>query len=477
MPRTRGARASRESASDDAPVVGWVMCAACEEWVKLDNTPFETVEEADAAASYRCHKCEALRILREEFALLIKLETEKWHLTVENVKAKCKEESDKATAERRALLAVLAVEKDMRVALMTQIEELQQALQNRDTTIRRCDPTLTDGSPEAEDAGSAHAKVVVTSTDKTLENNSIHNMHQEKSQATDTPKRQVEENEGRASKHGHGRKHNLNRKERKKTHPKPSAPVPTQEAPVPTQGADPSQVSPNSMPCLKKPEPRLAFVLGDGNAHRLRYAVSRATKRSRLVKFRTKRDATLQDVMRDADAADDVWSSPEAIIIIHAGLQDIAYNDVPLKELAQQLTDAIAAWKKRTEKHLFVLYGVPEIPGEAVLNGKCRHWNDLVKLACTELGPRVEFVRAPHMAQESRQGLVYNDTTAEEMGQRLGRRLCTFLGFRPSYATQHRPWVDKSGVAPFMAALGQIMLQMAGPKQVKPMRHPHRFQR
>lgn len=181
--------------------------------------------------------------------------------------------------------------------------------------------------------------------------------------------------------------------------------------------------------------------------------------------------------MRDADAADDIWSLPEAIIIIHAGLQDIAYNDVPLKELAQQLTDAIAAWKKRTEKHLFVLYGVPEIPGEAVLNGKCRHWNDLVKLACTELGPRVEFVRAPHMAQESRQGLVYNDTTAEEMGQRLGRRLCTFLGFRPTYSTQHRPWVDKSGVAPFMAALGQIMLQMAGPKQVKPMRHPHRFQR
>lgn len=67
-------------------MVGWVMCSTCEDWVKLASTPFETVEEAEAAASYRCHKCEALRILREEFALLIKHETEKWHLTVENVK-------------------------------------------------------------------------------------------------------------------------------------------------------------------------------------------------------------------------------------------------------------------------------------------------------------------------------------------------------------------------------------------------------
>ncbi|KAL1440373.1 hypothetical protein MTO96_001197 [Rhipicephalus appendiculatus] len=63
------------------------MCSACEDWVKLASTPFETIEEA--AAAYRCHMCEALRILREELTLLIKWETEKWHLAVENAKAIC----------------------------------------------------------------------------------------------------------------------------------------------------------------------------------------------------------------------------------------------------------------------------------------------------------------------------------------------------------------------------------------------------
>ncbi|KAH6934878.1 hypothetical protein HPB50_001579 [Hyalomma asiaticum] len=472
MPRTKGVKPTRGAAADGAPVVGWVMCSTCEDWVKLASTPFETVEEAEAAASYRCHTCEALRILREEFALLIKHETEKWHLTVENVKAICKEESDKAAAERRALLAELAEERDMRVALKTQLDELRQALQNRDTTASRCDP-----SPrlEAENARSAQDGVVVPRTAEGLGNaqglgNSICSIDQNVSPATDTPTRKDEESDSRASENGPGRTLPLNTKKRKKTRPKLTSPALS-------QNAESSQMSPNAVPGPKKPEPRHAFVLGDRNAYRLRHAVSRATKGSRLVKFLTKRDATLQNVMREADAAGDIWSLPEAIIIIHAGLQDIVDNNVPLKELAQQLIGTVAAWKKRAEKHLFVLYGVPELSGEAPLNEKCRQWNDLVKKACTELGLRVEFVRAPHMAPDSRQGWVYDDNTAEEVGQRLGRRLCAFLGFRPAYATQRRQWVDTSGVAPFMAALGQIMLQIAGPKhQVKHMRHPHYVQ-
>ncbi|KAH6920123.1 hypothetical protein HPB50_028889 [Hyalomma asiaticum] len=360
----------------------------------------------------------------------------------------------------------------MRVALKTQLDELRQALQNRDTTASRCDP-----SPrlEAENARSAQDGVVVPRTAEGLGNaqglgNSICSIDQNVSPATDTPTRKDEESDSRASENGPGRTLPLNTKKRKKTRPKLTSPALS-------QNAESSQMSPNAVPGPKKPEPRHAFVLGDRNAYRLRHAVSRATKGSRLVKFLTKRDATLQNVMREADAAGDIWSLPEAIIIIHAGLEDIVDNNVPLKELAQQLIGTVAAWKKRAEKHLFVLYGVPELSGEAPLNEKCRQWNDLVKKACTELGLRVEFVRAPHMAPDSRQGWVYDDNTAEEVGQRLGRRLCAFLGFRPAYATQRRPWVDTSGVAPFMAALGQIMLQIAGPKhQVKHMRHPHYVQ-
>ncbi|KAH6934114.1 hypothetical protein HPB50_020339 [Hyalomma asiaticum] len=170
-------------------------------------------------------------------------ETEKWHLTVENVKAICKEESDKATVERRALLAELAEERVMRVALKTQLDELQQALQNRDTTASRCDP-----SPrlEAENARSAHNDVVVPPTVEGL-GNSICSIDQNESPATDTPKRKDEESDSRTSENGPGRTLPLNTKKRNKTRPKLTSPALS-------QNAESSQMSPNAVPDEAKDE-------------------------------------------------------------------------------------------------------------------------------------------------------------------------------------------------------------------------------
>lgn len=71
----------------------------------------------------------------------MKRETE--NLALENLKAKCKDENDKAATERRALLTELTQEEDKRVALEMQMEELRRVFLGGDTVTRRCDQTPT----------------------------------------------------------------------------------------------------------------------------------------------------------------------------------------------------------------------------------------------------------------------------------------------------------------------------------------------
>ncbi|KAL3207402.1 hypothetical protein MRX96_010188 [Rhipicephalus microplus] len=43
----------------------WVACTSCDVRIDIEDTPFETVEEASMTAHYDCKQC----VLREEFAL------------------------------------------------------------------------------------------------------------------------------------------------------------------------------------------------------------------------------------------------------------------------------------------------------------------------------------------------------------------------------------------------------------------------
>ncbi|KAH7955854.1 hypothetical protein HPB52_004554 [Rhipicephalus sanguineus] len=57
----------KEDSSDE-----WVQCAGCEIWVELSATPFENIEEANAAARYDCTQCIKLSIIQSDVTQRLK---------------------------------------------------------------------------------------------------------------------------------------------------------------------------------------------------------------------------------------------------------------------------------------------------------------------------------------------------------------------------------------------------------------------
>ncbi|KAL1436270.1 hypothetical protein MTO96_049785 [Rhipicephalus appendiculatus] len=66
----------------------WVQCAGCELWVELSATPFENIEEANAAARYDCTQCVNLSIMQSDIAQRLKQTKEEWLLRGEQLEEK-----------------------------------------------------------------------------------------------------------------------------------------------------------------------------------------------------------------------------------------------------------------------------------------------------------------------------------------------------------------------------------------------------
>ncbi|KAL3259493.1 hypothetical protein MRX96_002127 [Rhipicephalus microplus] len=181
-----------------------------------------------------------------------------------------------------------------------------------------------------------------------------------------------------------------------------------------------------------------AFVYGDGNARRLKRAVLQASAWHRGVHCRTKKDATLVETMEAIETATDVWDSTEAIVVLHAGLSDIQ-DDTSPHDSTEKFESQITSWKARAKDHLFVVYGVPEVgPKDDTMRIKCELWNQNLRQICSDIGTRVEFVSVTKALHDKINGTSYSEYITEQLGQRLGRRLCAFLGLRPSGNYKHR---------------------------------------
>lgn len=177
--------------------------------------------------------------------------------------------------------------------------------------------------------------------------------------------------------------------------------------------------------------------------------------------------------MEAIETATDIWESTEAIVVLHAGLSDIQDNDTSPHDSTEKFKSQITSWRERAKGHFFVVYGVPEVgPKDDAIRIKCEVWNKNLHQICSDIGTRVEFVRVTKALQDKMNGTSYSEFVAEQLGQRLGRRICAFLGLRPSGNHKHRTWSVKPTTS-MMTALGQAILQMAN-SQRGPRRFRHR---
>ncbi|KAH7983483.1 hypothetical protein HPB52_012323 [Rhipicephalus sanguineus] len=168
--------------------------------------------------------------------------------------------------------------------------------------------------------------------------------------------------------------------------------------------------------------------------------------------------------MEAIETATDVSDSTEAIVVLHAGLSDIQ-DDTSPHDSTERFRSQITSWKARAKGHFFVVYGVPEVgPKDDTMRIKCELWNQNLRQICSDIGTRVEFVSVTKALQDKMNGTSYSKYVAEQLGQRLGRRLCAFLGLRPSGNHKHRAWSVKPTTS-MMTAPGQAILQMANPQR------------
>ncbi|KAL1473497.1 hypothetical protein MTO96_038625 [Rhipicephalus appendiculatus] len=86
MGRTRAKRSSSAEARNKRD--SWVACTICDVWIDIEDSPFESVEEASAVAHYDCKQCVRLNVLREEFAQLLRQNKQESVLKLENTETR-----------------------------------------------------------------------------------------------------------------------------------------------------------------------------------------------------------------------------------------------------------------------------------------------------------------------------------------------------------------------------------------------------
>ncbi|KAL1424367.1 hypothetical protein MTO96_020292 [Rhipicephalus appendiculatus] len=185
--------------------------------------------------------------------------------------------------------------------------------------------------------------------------------------------------------------------------------------------------------------------MGNGNAARLKRAALKAVGWNKSVIFRAKEGATLQELCSPVDQAEDIWQAPEAIVVLHAGSLEISNGSSTPDSSTSQLRVLLTKWLQKAQGHRFVVYALTVRGSSSETHSTpCRDWNVVVRKMCEELGSRVEFVGASWRLGHGQQDPSYRAGTADELGQRLGRRLCAFLGLR--LPTRH--WGAAQPIAP-----------------------------
>lgn len=121
------------------------------------------------------------------------------------------------------------------------------------------------------------------------------------------------------------------------------------------------------------------------------------------------------------------------MVVIQAGLRDIGRTDMELNTLVQFFRSKFMECMRRGPQYHFVVQALPEQSGpDESISSRCEQWNSLMKVTCKELGGKVEFIATRRATELGTQVTGYSTSKAEVVGQRLGRRLCVFLGLRPS---------------------------------------------
>ncbi|KAH8042584.1 hypothetical protein HPB51_024805 [Rhipicephalus microplus] len=143
------AKNTRKTRPEEEPIAGWVMCNGCEMWIQLEHTPFATNDEAEEAETYLCKHCERLRLLKEEFLLMMREMDKGWRLAIQNIATRLTEHIDNTAKERRAVREELAEEKNWRTALCAQVEELRKA--PRYARLEEADQNLAQDGAAAEE--------------------------------------------------------------------------------------------------------------------------------------------------------------------------------------------------------------------------------------------------------------------------------------------------------------------------------------
>ncbi|KAH7983363.1 hypothetical protein HPB52_011501 [Rhipicephalus sanguineus] len=456
MGRTRAKRSPSAEASNKRD--SWVACTSCDVWIDIEDTPFESVEEASATAHYDCKQCVRLNVLREEFAQLMRQHKEECMLQLENTETRLNDALSQLGRETR-----MREELQARVSqLQTQLDDLKSATEGSQTEKPEGSPhAATDNNgtsrlPQKEEKEPRAQDKVPNQAAPGSRSGSLEPREEERSQLDDECALEVQ-----------GWRPTLGNKKRKKLG-KSSRETGSfnKEEPKQERFGEPLNKS------------RCAFIYGDRNAFRMRYTTLRTVKWNRLVQFRTWKDATLQKVMAEMDAAVDIWSAPEAVVVVHCGSSDIVDNDTSPDIPIQELKSRMQTWQERANKHRFIVYGVPE-PEHCndVMQKKCKLWNEKLRKICDELGQQVEFVSTTRAPTGGVHSLLYKVGAAEELGTRLGHRLCVFLGLQPVGPTVRRTRTSRYShpLAPLMTALGQAMLQIAGNQDQVKRRKPPRL--
>ncbi|KAH7946849.1 hypothetical protein HPB52_004974 [Rhipicephalus sanguineus] len=488
-----GRKADRKAGSGSSSQE-WVFCVSCEVWVDLECTPFETVEEARAAPAFTCRQCEKIDTVKAEMAALVKQQADDSKLLIANLEARFEREINAYRSECEALRVTLQKEREDKQGSTTECEALRQALQQEEKLreilrveiaalrlafeeMAACRPAAApsgtaeaprgDGTASHED-GAANASSSGGTVKAAGEPEKTPPTHRGGTGNVRTkPKTRAKRRPGTNGAQGQSAKSDVVRGGHEETSLQGRE---EQDLAGPRDQVTPGAALKRHLEKLgaSAQQDRRAFVYGDGNAARLKRAALKAVGWNKRVMFRVKEGASLQELCSSVDLAEDIWQTPAAIVVLHAGSLEMSDGSSTPESSVSQLRALLTKWLQKAQGHRFVVYALTERgSGSETHINPCREWNVAVRKMCEEQGPRVEFVGASWRLGHGQQGPSYRDDTADQLGQRLGRRLCAFLGLRMPTRHWGPPSQSHPAAGTLMTALGQAIIQMAEGQ------HPH----
>ncbi|KAH7942831.1 hypothetical protein HPB52_001613 [Rhipicephalus sanguineus] len=443
--------------------------------VDLECTRFETVEKARAVPASTCRQCEKIDTVKAEITSLVKQQADDSKLLIANLEARFEREMNAYKNECEALRVTLQEKREEKEGSTTEYEiaALRLAFEEMAACRSAVVPSSTAVAPRgggtafhedgAANASSSSGTVMVAGepekTPPTHRGGTGNVQTKTKRRAKRRPGAngaQAQTAKSDVVRGGHEETSLQGGEEQGLARPK-------------------DQVTPEAAPKrhleklgMSAQQDRCAFVYGDGNAARLKWAVLKAVGWNKRVMFRVKEGATLQQLCSEVDLAEDIWQTPAAIAVLRAGSLEMSNGSSTPDSSTSQLRALLTKWLQKAQRHRFVVYALTERgSGSETHSTSCRDWNVAVQKMCEEQGLRVELLGASWRLGHGQQGPSYWADIADELGQHLGRRLCAFLGLRMPTRHWGPPSQSHPAVGTLMTALGQAIIQMAERQ------HPH----